>query len=152
MHVQRACHHTLPWLISFSLDLMRRLAVVILLICSTSAFAQKWTRDKGVPPQPATEAYFGRVGTLILNALAPEWAKHIERLSGKLRVSMYINRQGHIQSPKVVSTTSNRWVEDTALRVLRTVKLPQMPKQVIVEQGHDSVHFQIEWGPFERHD
>jgi len=130
---------------------MRCLVIAALLICCTSAFAQKWTRDKGVPRQPATEAYFERVGTLILNALAPEWAKHLERLSGKLKVSMYINRQGHIQGPRVVSTTSNRWVEDTALRVLRTVKLPQIPKQVVVEQGHDPVHFQIEWGPFERH-
>jgi TonB family protein len=131
---------------------MRRLVVIALLICCTSAFAQKWTREKGRPPQPATELYFGRVGTIILKALAPEWAKHLERLSGKLRVSLFIDRQGHIQSPKIVSSTSNRWVQDTALRVVRTVNLPPMPKQVIVEQGHEPVHFEIEWGPFERHD
>jgi TonB family protein len=87
-----------------------------------------------------------------VGTLAPAWAKHLERLSGKLRVSMFINRQGHIQSPRVVSSTSNRWVEDTALHVLQTVKLPPMPKQVIVEQGHEPVHFEVEWGPFERHD
>jgi TonB family protein len=131
---------------------MRCLAIVTLLICYTSAFAQKWTREKGAPPRPATEAYFGRVGTIILKTLAPELAKHPERLSGALRVSLFINRQGHIQSPKIVSSTSNRWVQDTALHVLRTVNLPQMPKQVIVEQGHEPVHFEVEWGPFERHD
>ena len=124
---------------------MRRLAIVILLICCTSAFAQKGTREKGAPPQPATEAYFGRVGTIILKTLAPELAKHRERLSGALRVSLFINRQGHIQSPKIVSTTSNRWVQDTALRVVRTVNLPQMPKEVIAEQVHEPVHFEVQW-------
>ena len=124
---------------------MRRLAIIILLICCTSAFAQKWTREKGAPPQPATEAYFGRVGTIILKTLAPELAKHRERLSGAVKVSLFINRQGHILSPKIISTTSNRWVQDTALRVVRTVNLPQMPKEVIAEQGHDPVHFEVQW-------
>ena len=124
---------------------MRRLAIIILLICCTSAFAQKWTREKGAPPQPATEAYFGRVGTIILKTLAPELAKHRERLSGALRVSLFINRQGHIQSPKIVSTTSNRWVQDTALRVVRTMNLPQMPKEVIAEKVHEPVHFEVQW-------
>ncbi len=71
---------------------MRRLAIVILLICCTSAFAQKETREKGAPPQPATKAYFDRVGAIILKTLAPELAKHRERLSGALRVSLFINR------------------------------------------------------------
>jgi TonB family protein len=124
---------------------MRGLAIAILLICCTSAVAQKWTRDKGAPPQPATEAYFSRVGNIILKALGPELAKHQERLGGAVKVSLFINRQGHIQSPKIVSSTSNRWVQETALRVVRTVNLPQMPKEVIVEQGHEPVHFEVQW-------
>src|SRR5437867_12408300 len=110
---------------------MRRLAIVILLICCTSAFAQKETREKGAPPQPATKAYFDRVGAITLKTLAPELAKHRERLSGALRVSLFINGQGHIQSPKIISTTSNRCVQDTALRVVRTVKLAQITTDVI---------------------
>ena len=124
---------------------MHRVAIAVLLICCTSAFAQKWTREKGTPPQPATEAYFSRVSAIILKTLGPEVAKHREGLSGALRVSLFINRQGHIQSPKIVSSTSNRWVQDTALRVVRTVNLPQMPKQVIVERGQEPVHFEVQW-------
>jgi TonB family protein len=131
---------------------MRHLATIsLLLLCSTSAFAQKWTREKGVPPAPATEAYFGRVGTIIFNTLVPELSKHPERLSGAVRVALLIDRKGHVQVQKVVSTTSNRWVQGTALRVVRSVKLPAMPKQVISEQGHEPVEFQAEWS-FERHD
>src|SRR5437588_11861155 len=70
---------------------MRRLAIVILLICCTSAFAQKGTREKGAPPQPATKAYFDRVGAIILKALGPELAKHRERLGGAVKVSLFIN-------------------------------------------------------------
>src|SRR6266480_2620601 len=80
--------------IHISLDLMRGLAIAILLTCCTSAVAQKWTRDKGAPPQPATEAYFSRVGSIILKALGLELAKHQERLGGAIRVSLFINRQG----------------------------------------------------------
>jgi TonB family protein len=134
-----------PWFIFFCLDLMHRVAIAVLLICCTSAFAQKWTREKNAPPQPATEAYFSRVSAIILKTLGPELAKHPERLGGGLKVSLFINRQGHIQSPKIVSSTSNRWVQDTALRVVRMVNLPQMPKQVIVEQGQEPVHFEVQW-------
>ena len=108
---------------------MRRLAIVLLLICCTSAFAQKGTPEKGAPPQPATKAYFDRVGAIILKALGPELAKHRERLGGALKVSLFINRQGHIQSPKIISTTSNRWVQDTALHVVRSVKRPNQALQ-----------------------
>ena len=130
---------------------MRHLVIATFLICCTAAVAQKWTREKGAPPAPATEAYFGRVGTIIFNTLMPELSKHPERLSGAVRVALLIDRKGHIQVQKVVSTTSNRWVQDTALRVVRSVKLPPMPKQVITEQGHEPVEFQAEWS-FERHD
>jgi len=124
---------------------MRHLAIAGLLICCTSASAQEWTRDKGVPPQPATEAYFSQVSNTILKTLAPQLAKHYDRLHGVLRVSLLIDRRGRIQVQKIVSSTSNRWLEDTALHVVRTVKLPPMPKQVIIEQGHEPVHFEVQW-------
>jgi TonB family protein len=130
---------------------MHRLVIVTLLICGTGAFAQKWTHEKGAPPAPATEAYFGRVGTIIFNTLVPELSKHPERLSGAVRVALLIDRKGHVQAQTVVSTTLNRWVQDTALRVVRSVKLPPMPKEVIAEQKQEPVHFEAEWS-FERHD
>jgi TonB family protein len=130
---------------------MRPLALATLLICCTAAFAQEWTREKGAPLAPATEAYFGRVGTIIFNTLVPELSKHPERLSGAVRVALLIDRKGHVQVQRVVSTTSNRWVQATALRVVRSVKLPPMPKEVIAEQKQEPVHFEAEWS-FERHD
>jgi hypothetical protein len=134
-----------------SLDLMRRLVIATLLICCTAAFAQKWTHEKGAPLAPATEAYFGRIGTTIFNALGRELGKHPERLNGAIRVALLIDRQGHIQIQKVMSSTSNRWVEDTTLRVVHSVKLPPMPKEVIAEQKKEPVPFRAEW-TFERHD
>ena len=128
---------------------MRHLAIAVLLICCSSVFAQKWSENG--PPQTATQAYFSRVGTIIFNTLMPELSKHPERLSGAVRVALLIDRTGHVQVQKVVSTTSNEWVEATALRIVHMVKLPPMPKEVIAEQGHEPVDFQAEWS-FERHD
>ena len=126
---------------------MHRIAAAILLICCTSTFAQEWA-GKG-PRQPATEAYFSRVGTIIFNSLVPELSKHPERVSGAVRVALLIDRRGRAQVRNVVSTTSNRWVQETALRVLRTVKLPPMPKAVVEEQGQEPVPFDAQWS-FER--
>jgi hypothetical protein len=130
---------------------MRRLVIATLLICCTAAFGQTWTHEKGAPAAPATEAYFGRVGTIIFNALGPELGKHPERLNGAIRVALLIDRRGHIQIQKIMSSTSNRWVQDTAFRVVRSVKLPPMPREVITEQKKEPVPFQAEW-TFERHD
>jgi TonB family protein len=127
---------------------MRRLAIFLIMICCSPVFAQKWT---GKVPHPPTEVYFSRVGTILHNTLVRELAKHPERVSGAVRVALRIDRQGHTQIQQVVSTTSNQWVQDTALRVVRSVKLPPMPKEVAVEQGHDWADFQAEWS-FERHD
>jgi TonB family protein len=130
---------------------MHRLVIFVLLLCCTSVFAQKSTHEKGAPPAPATEAYFGRVGTIIVNTLVPEWSKHPERLSGAVRVALLIDHAGHVKVLKVTSSTSNRWVQETALRVVRTVKLPPMPKEVVAEQKKDPVPFEAEWS-FERHE
>jgi TonB family protein len=106
---------------------------------------------EGRSTSASDRSVFGRVGTIIFNTLVPELSKHPERLSGAVRVALLIDRKGHIQVQKVVSTTSNRWVQETALRVVRSVKLPPMPKEVIAEQKQEPVHFEAQWS-FERHD
>ncbi len=126
---------------------MRRLAITLLLICCSSLLAQTWS-GKG-PHRPATEAYLSRVGTIIFDTLSPELDKHPERLSGTVKVALRLDREGRVEVRKILSSTSNRWVEDTALRVVRTVKLPPMPKEVAAEQRHDWVGFQADWS-FER--
>jgi TonB family protein len=98
---------------------------------------------------PATEAYVEQVGTIVRNALIPELARYPDRLSGAVRVAMRIDRRGHIDDLKIVSTKSNRWVKDTATRVVHTLKLPEVPREVAAEQGRDWVDFQAEWS-FER--
>src|SRR4029453_8829290 len=45
---QRVCHATLPWLISFSLDLMRRLAILLAIETATLAMASDPIRVDGV--------------------------------------------------------------------------------------------------------
>jgi len=126
---------------------MRRLAVTILLTWSSSLFAQTWSGSG--PHRPATESYLSRVGTIIFDTLGAELNKHPERLSGKVKVALRLDRGGHVQVQKILSSTSNQWVQDTTLRIVRTVKLPAMPKQVVAEQSHDWVDFQAEWS-FER--
>ena len=126
---------------------MRRLAISILLTWSSSLFAQTWSGSG--PHRPATESYLSHVGTIIFDTLGTELNKHPERLSGKVKVALRLDRGGHVQVQKVLSSTSNQWVQDTTLRVVRTVKLPPMPKEVVAEQSHDWVDFQAEWS-FER--
>jgi TonB family protein len=126
---------------------MRCLTISIVLTCCSSLCAQTWSGSG--PHRPATESYLSRVGTIIFDTLGAELNKHPERLSGKVKVALRLDRGGQVKVQKILSSTSNQWVQDTALRVVRTVKLPQMPKEVPAEQSHDWVDFQAEW-TFER--
>src|SRR5437660_5018682 len=67
----------------------------------------------------------------------------------RLAISILLTWSSSLFAQKVLSSSSNQWVQDTTLRIVRTVKLPAMPKQVVAEQSHDWVDFQAEWS-FER--
>jgi TonB family protein len=119
------------------------IAIVTFLCCSLS-----FTQAQGAKEPdrfPASNAYLHRVSSIILNTLGPQLQKHPERLTGLVKVALRIDRQGHIHVQKILSSTPNPWMQETTLRVLRTVKLPPMPKEVVAEQGHEWIAFQADW-------
>jgi Gram-negative bacterial TonB protein C-terminal len=110
-------------------------AIAIFLCCSSS-FAQTL---------PASDAYLHRVSSIILSTLGPQLQKHPERLTGLVKVALRIDKEGHIHVQKVLSTSPNRWMQETTMRVLDAVKLPPMPKEVVSEQRHEWIDFQADW-------
>jgi TonB family protein len=117
--------------------------LITVFLCCSSGFLQ--AQRSGEQSRPVSEAYLHRVSSIILNTLGPQLQKHPERLTGLVKVALRIDRQGKIHIQKVVSTSPNRWMQNTALHVLRTVKLPPMPKEVVAEQGHEWIEFQADW-------
>jgi TonB family protein len=114
-----------------------RLLSAVLIMLFTHAFAQS-----GIPAEAlrsATFSYQTQINTIILQAVVPELAKHVNLLKGMVKFSFRLNRQGHLNSLKVTSSTSNRFVEQTTIRMIRATKFPPIPKKVIAEQGHDYV-------------
>ncbi len=100
----------------------------------------------------ATSAYSNQIGAIVLQAIAPELAKYRARLdSGTVGYTFRLDHDGRLQSVKVVSSTSNKLVEDTCLKMIRVAKFPPIPKEVIAEQGHDwvDVHSNISISPHE---
>jgi hypothetical protein len=117
--------------------------LIAVLLCCSFGFSR--AQSAGELSRPLSEVYLHRVTSIILNTLGPQLQKHPERLTGLAKVALRIDRQGKIHIQKVLSTSPNRWMQDTALHVLRTVKLPPMPKEVVAEQGHDWIEFQADW-------
>jgi TonB family protein len=94
----------------------------------------------------ATFAYSNQIGTIVLQAVAPELAKHQERLDGgTVEYSFRLDHEGRLQNLKIVSSTFNNFVENTCLQMIRVAKFPPIPKEVIAEQGHDwvDVHSEV---------
>jgi TonB family protein len=105
----------------------------------------------GASVKSRTQAYVSRASTILRTALFAELAKHPERISGTVGVTLRVDRQGRVQVLKLLSSTSNRWMQQTTNRVIHAVRLPPIPQQVAAEQRHDWVEFQVEWD-FERHE
>jgi TonB family protein len=56
-----------------------------------------------------------------------------------VKFSFRLDRSGHVTRLKVSSSTSNRFVEQITIQMIRATKFPPIPKKVIAEQGHDYV-------------
>ncbi len=63
----------------------------------------------------------------------------IHRMS--MKCIFRLDRQGHPHKVKVVSSTHNRWAEETARRALAAAKFPPLPKSVIQQSGTDLASF-----------
>jgi TonB family protein len=87
----------------------------------------------------ATFSYQSQINTIVLQAVMPELAMRFNLLRGSVKFSFRLDRRGHLRRLRVTSSTSNRFVEQTTIRMIRAAKFPPIPKAVIAEQGHDFV-------------
>jgi hypothetical protein len=89
----------------------------------------------------------GRVYTLqatdiARRAVLAELVKHPERIHRtSMKCAFQLDRQGHPHNVKVISSTHNRWAEDTARRALVRAKFPPLPKSIIQQSGTDLADF-----------
>ena len=76
-----------------------------------------------------------------------ELVKHPERIHRmSLKCTFQLDRQGHPHNVKVVSTTHNRWAEETARGAIAAAKFPPLPKSVIQQSGSDlaNIEYQLD--------
>ena len=67
-----------------------------------------------------------------------ELVKHPERIHRMtMKCTFQLDRHGHPHNVKVVSSTDNRWAEETARRALAAAKFPLLPNSVIQQSGAD---------------
>ena len=67
-----------------------------------------------------------------------ELVKHPERIHRmSMKCTFEVDRQGHPHNVRVVSSTHNRWAEETARRALAAAKFPPLPKSLIQQSGSD---------------
>jgi TonB family protein len=114
------------------------LGFLVLFVFSGHVFAQS-----GIPAEAlrsATFSYQSQINTIVLQTVIPELAKHFNLLrAGSVKFSFRLDRQGRLSRLRVTSSTSNRFVEQTTIQMIRATRFPPIPKKVIAEQGHDFV-------------
>lgn len=90
-------------------------------------------------------AYVTQVSSVVAHAVMDKLAEHPELLKGSMKFSFRLDPQGHQSDARVISSTSNRFVEQTTLRMIRASKFPPVPKRVIKEGGYKYIEIQCEW-------
>jgi TonB family protein len=121
-----------------------RTPIFLLLV---SLIAVDASAQKGAPIdaiRSSSFAYSSQITTTVIQAVVPELAKNFQQLRGSLKFSFHLDRSGHVSAVKVVSSTSNRFVEQTTVRAIRATRFPPIPQKVIAEQGHDWVDIDSE--------
>jgi TonB family protein len=87
-------------------------------------------------------AYTTQATDVARRVVLKELVKHPERIHRmSMKCTFQLDRDGHPHNVKVVSSTHNRWAEDTARRALAAAKFPSLPKTVIQESGTDRASF-----------
>ena len=94
---------------------------------------------------PATLAYLLQVNNIVMAGLDAEAAKHRGPMSASVTITLLVDPQGHVPHMEIASTPKNESLEAIATRVVRTAKLPPMPKKVVSEHGCDLVAFRTTW-------
>src|SRR5262245_54827082 len=116
-----------------------QLVIVLLMIMSV----QLWpARAHAADSDAVGRAYTGQVNGVARRVVLAELVKHPERIHRmSMKCTFQLDRQGHPHNVKVVSSTHNRWAEDTARRALAAAKFPPLPKSVIEQSGSDRANF-----------
>jgi uncharacterized protein (DUF58 family) len=98
--------------------------------------------------------YHQQVHTMLLAAMAPELARHHDRLKGgTVSYAFQLDSRGHVVSVRTHSTSGSRWGEQTLERIIRTLKFPPVPPQAMKQEqqeGHKFIEVTgegIGWNP-----
>jgi TonB family protein len=113
-----------------------------LVVAMMFAFSAYPSAESGIPAEAirsSTFSYQSQINTIVLQAVVPELAKHVNLLRGSVKFSFRLDRQGHLSRLRVTSSTTNRFVEQTTIQMIRATKFPPIPKKVIAEQRQDFV-------------
>lgn len=93
------------------------------------------------------KAYTTQATEVARRVVLAELVKHPERIHQmSMKCTFQVDKQGRPHNVKVVSSTHNRWAEDTARRALGDAKFPPLPKSLIEQSGSDlaNIEYQID--------
>src|SRR5438876_11276043 len=89
--------------------------IAVLLFCGLTLIASAEN-----PPGPQLSGYQRQVSDIAFRAIIPQFKKHLEHLRGALKVTFRLDRRGRPSEITVASSTSDRWVQETATRMIRS--------------------------------
>jgi hypothetical protein len=126
-----------PWLISFSLDLVRFRSIhLCLLILSAGVVV------RGGDVVSEYQAVTGQMTERAIESALFKEPSRWNRVSMKFRFN--VTDDGRIRDVKITSRIRNRWAEDTARRALLAIRLPPVPKEVLKLVGHNGLYTSAE--------
>src|SRR5512132_4052259 len=118
---------------------MRAQSIIALLMIMS---VQLWPAHAHAADSDAVgRAYTLQVTDVARRVVLAELVKHPERIHRmSIKCTFQLDRQGHPHKVKVVSSSHNRWVEETARRALAAAKFLPLPS-VIQQSGTDLASF-----------
>ena len=124
---------------------MRAHSIITLLIITS---VQLWPAHANAEDSKAVgQAYTRQATEVARRVVIAELAKHPERIHRmSMKFTFQVDKQGHPHNVKVVSSTHNRWAEETARRALAAAKFPPLPKSLIQQSGSDlaNIEYQLD--------
>lgn len=120
--------------------MMRSFQVILcLLACSACVSAQ----DSEAPESPSIR-YHSHATRIILQAVGPELGQHGDHVNiGTVKFLFQLDPEGHLHNLKVASSTCNRFVEETCLRLIQAAKFPPVPSEVFAEQPGSRLDMEV---------
>jgi outer membrane biosynthesis protein TonB len=97
------------------------------------------------PPQTDYNRYYTLVNDTLMRELVPELVRRSDLVDrGSLHMTFRVSRDGKISNIKITAAGRNQFAQQTAVRVIRSLRLPSIPKGVIGESGHAWMDIQID--------